>query len=220
MRLLSEPLGLTLPLGPFNGSSIVEPSLEVIEQHLIPEAAVQTSIDLLERHGIDIWLFTNDNWYIRRDDDRYVAHEQRTIQFDPTTVDDFAPLAGKACKIVGASPDFALLERCEKELQAALGDAALAIRSQDYYLDVTPPGQNKGTFVQAMAKRLGIPTEAIATIGDMQNDLAMFRVSGLPIAMGNATDDVKKLAAHVTASNEDDGFAAAIDFILARNNAG
>ncbi|MGP9809997.1 Cof-type HAD-IIB family hydrolase [Rhodopseudomonas sp. NSM] len=217
MRMFSDPLGITLPLGPFNGSSIVEPSLAVIEQHLIPAAAVKTSLDLLDRYGIDAWIFTNDNWYIRRDDGKYVPHEQRTIRFDPTRLDDFTPLADKACKIVGASPDFALLARCEKELQAALGDAALAIRSQDYYLDVTPPGQNKGTFVQAMAKRLGIPTDAIATLGDMQNDLAMFRVSGLPIAMGNATDDVKQLASHVTASNEDDGFAAAIDFILARN---
>ncbi|MBI5129221.1 MAG: HAD family phosphatase [Rhodopseudomonas palustris] len=217
MRMFSDPLGITLPLGPFNGSSIVEPSLAVIEQHLIPAAAVKTSLDLLDRYGIDVWIFTNDNWYIRRDDGKYVPHEQRTILFDPTQLDDFTPLIGQACKIVGASPDFALLERCEKELQAALGDAALAIRSQHYYLDVTPPGQNKGTFVQAMAKRLGIPTQAIATLGDMQNDLAMFKVSGLPIAMGNATDDVKRLAAHVTAPNDEDGFAAAIDFILARN---
>ena len=59
-------------------------------------------------------------------------------------------------------------------------------------LDVTPPGCNKGTFVQAMARRLGISPDAVATIGDMQNDLAMFRTSGISFAMGNATDDVKK----------------------------
>ena len=79
-------------------------------------------------------------------------------------------------------------------MQQALGAQATAIRSQSYYLDVTPPGQDKGTFVEAMAKRLGISTDAIATIGDMQNDLAMFKVSGLSVAMGNATDDVKKQA--------------------------
>ncbi|KPF96451.1 hydrolase [Rhodopseudomonas sp. AAP120] len=220
MRLFSDALGIILPMGPFNGSSIVDPSLAVIEQHLIPADAVAKSIALLDRYGIDIWIFTNDNWYIRRDDGKYVPHEQRTIQFDPTQIDDFAPLIGKACKIVGASPDFALLERCETELQAALGDSALAVRSQDYYLDVTPPGQSKGTFVQAMSKRLEIPADAIATLGDMQNDLPMFKVSGLPIAMGNATADVKKLAKHVTRTNEQDGFAAAIDFILARNAGG
>ena len=96
---------------------------------------------------------------------------------------------------------------------------ATAVRSQSYYLDVTPPGLDKGTFVQAMAKRLGISTDAIATIGDMQNDLAMFRVSGLSIAMGNATEDVKKVATHVTTTNEDEGFARAIEMILKENAA-
>jgi hydroxymethylpyrimidine pyrophosphatase-like HAD family hydrolase len=61
---------------------------------------------------------------------------------------------------------------------------------------------------------------AIATIGDMQNDLAMFRVSGVSIAMGNATDDVKDQATHVTASNEQDGFAEAMDMILKLNGGG
>jgi hydroxymethylpyrimidine pyrophosphatase-like HAD family hydrolase len=51
----------------------------------------------------------------------------------------------------------------------------------------------------------------------MHNDLAMFRTSGISIAMGNATDDVKKMATHVTTSNADEGFAGAIDVIL-RNN--
>ena len=63
-----------------------------------------------------------------------------------------------------------------------------------------------------MAQRLGIATDAIATIGDMANDLPMLRAAGLPIAMGNAPDDVKKEARHVTASNEDDGFAKAVDY--------
>jgi hydroxymethylpyrimidine pyrophosphatase-like HAD family hydrolase len=102
----------------------------------------------------------------------------------------------------------------------AVGKEATAVRSQSYYLDVTPPGCDKGTFVQAMAKRLGISTDAVATIGDIQNDLAMFRKSGLSIAIGNATDDVKKVTTRVTASNEDEGFAGAIEMILKNNEAG
>jgi hypothetical protein len=219
MRFLIEPLQITLPIGAFNGSCIVDPQLKPIEQHLIPPDAVRRALDLLNQFGVDIWLFTSDQWLTRNPDGEYVPHEKRAIQADPVIVKDFAPYLSAACKIVGASSDAALLQRCEAAMQQALGAEATAVRSQSYYLDVTPPGCDKGTFVGTMARRLAISTDAVATIGDMQNDLAMFRNSGISIAMGNATDDVKKVASHVTTSNEDEGFAGAIEMILKNNEA-
>jgi Cof subfamily protein (haloacid dehalogenase superfamily) len=219
MRFLIEPLQITLPVGAFNGSSIVDAQLNPIEQHLIPASAVQRAIDVLDEFGVDVWLFTNEQWLARSDDGAYIPLEKRTIKTDPAIVPDFTPYLSSACKLVGACADAALLQRCEAAMQKALGAQATAVRSQSYYLDVTPPGCDKGTFVQAMAKRLKISTGEVATIGDMQNDLAMFRTSGISIAMGNATDDVKKLATHVTTSNHDEGFAGAIDVVLKHNEA-
>jgi Cof subfamily protein (haloacid dehalogenase superfamily) len=218
MRFLIEPLGITLPVGPFNGSSIVDAQLNPIEQHLIPASVAQNSLDVLNEFGVDIWLFTNDKWLTRNGDGEYVPHEKLAIRADPTIVKDFTPYLSAACKIVGASSDAAMLQRCEIAMLKAVGTQATAVRSQTYYLDVTPPGCDKGTFVQAMAKRQGISTDAVATIGDMQNDLAMFKTSGLSIAMGNATDDVKQQATRITTSNEDEGFAGAIEIVL-KNNA-
>src|SRR5437868_2695849 len=211
MRFLIEPLAITLPVGAFNGSCIVDPQLNVIEQHLIPASAAQQSLDVLNEFGVDIWLFTNDAWLTRNGDGEYVPNEKRAIRADPTIVGDFSRYVSRACKIVGASSDPKLLLRCQAAIQQAVGAQATAVQSQSYYLDVTPPGHDKGTFVEAMAKRLGISTEAVAAIGDMQNDLAMFKKSGLSIAMGNATDDVKKQATEETASNEEEGFAKAIE---------
>jgi Cof subfamily protein (haloacid dehalogenase superfamily) len=218
MRFLIEPLQITLPLGAFNGSCIVDPQLKLIEQHLIPASAAQRSLDVLNEFGADIWLFTSDLWLTRNSNGEYVPHEKRAIRADPTIVPDFAPYLASACKIVGASSDAAMLQRCELAMQKALGTQATAVRSQSYYLDVTPPGCNKGTFVRTIARRLAISTDAVATIGDMQNDLPMFRTSAISFAMGNATDDVKKAATHVTASNEDDGFAKAMEMILKIND--
>ncbi len=214
MRFLVEPLGITLPIGAFNGSCIVDPALKPVEQHLIPEAAARQAVDILSKFGAEIWLFTSDLWLARDPNGGYVPHEKRAIRADPTIVDDFTPYLSKACKIVGASTDAAGLERCETAMQQALGAQATAIRSQSYYLDITPPAVNKGTFVRTIAKRVGVSTDVVATIGDMQNDLAMFRVSGTSFAMGNATDDVKQQATHVTASNEEEGFAKAMEMIL------
>jgi Cof subfamily protein (haloacid dehalogenase superfamily) len=214
MGFLIEPLGIRLPIGAFNGSSIVDPQLKPIEQHLIAPAVAQRSLDVLNEFGVEIWLFTNDRWYARDSDGEYVPGEKRAIKADPTAVADFTPHLSGACKIVGASSDAALLARCEAAMQQAVGTEATAVRSQTYYLDVTPAGHDKGTFVDAMARRLEISADAIATIGDMHNDLPMFAMSGVSFAMGNAADDVKQRATHVTDTNERDGFARAIETIL------
>jgi Cof subfamily protein (haloacid dehalogenase superfamily) len=214
MGFLIAPLAITLPVGAFNGSSIVDAQLKPLEQHLIAPAVAQRSLDVLNEFGVDIWLFSNERWYTKNPDGEYVPHEKRAIKADPTIISDFTPHLSEACKIVGASSDAALLARCEAAMQHALGAEATAVRSQTYYLDVTPPGHDKGTFVGNIARRLGISTDAVATIGDMQNDLPMFARSGISFAMGNATDDVKKRATHVTDSNERDGFARAMETIL------
>ena len=214
MGFLIAPLALTLPIGSFNGSSIVDAQLKPIEQHLIAPGVAQRSIDVLDEFGVDIWLFSNDRWYTRNPEGEYIPNEMRAIKADPTMIADFTPHLGEACKIVGASSDAALLARCEAAMKQAVGAEATAVRSQSYYLDVTPAGHDKGTFVENIAKRLGISTGAVATIGDMQNDLPMFAKSGMSFAMGNATDDVKKCATHVTDTNERDGFARAMETVL------
>ena len=90
-----------------------------------------------------------------------------------------------------------------------------AARSQPYYLDVTHPEANKGDVVRRLSKEMNIPASQIATIGDMPNDVLMFALSGLSIAMGNASPDVQRAARRVTDTNEHDGFALAVEkFIL------
>src|SRR3984893_3061571 len=91
MRFLIEPLAITLPIGPFNGSSIVDPQLHPIEQHLIPPAAAQRSIDIMNEYGADIWLFTNDLWITRNPDGEYVPHEKLAIRAETNIVTDFTP---------------------------------------------------------------------------------------------------------------------------------
>jgi Cof subfamily protein (haloacid dehalogenase superfamily) len=191
--------------------------MQVLSRTAIPLEASRIALKVLSDFGIDIWVFTNTDWLISRDDGILVPHERNTIRFDPRVVQDFSPHLANACKIVGASGDAERLEECENVMRSRLGPMATAARSQSYYLDITPPDQNKGVFVSAMARRLGMDPETIATIGDMTNDVPMFRASGYSVAMGNATDEVRAAAKHVTASNNDEGFAAAIDHLLANN---
>ncbi|MBO0712532.1 MAG: HAD hydrolase family protein, partial [Acetobacteraceae bacterium] len=95
------------------------------------------------------------------------------------------------------------------------GQRATANRSQPYYLDVTHRDANKGVVVAYLSAHLAVPAEEIATIGDQPNDVLMFKRSGLSIAMGNASDQVKSQAKVTTDSYNDEGFAKAIErFVL------
>jgi len=129
-------------------------------------------------------------------------------------------------KIVGVSDDLEAVAKCEGAVRAQFANAVhsgqsnperephpqvSAARSQPYYVDVTHPDANKGAVVMTLAQMLGIPVEQIATIGDMPNDTTMFARSGISIAMGQSSDEVKKAATYVTTSSEEEGFANAID---------
>jgi Cof subfamily protein (haloacid dehalogenase superfamily) len=211
LRMLIDPLALALPIGAFNGGAMIKPTLEVIEQRLVPEPAARRSIEVLAQFDTDVWVFTADLWIARNAAGDYVPRERRTLQAEPTVVADFTPYFARATKIVGSSRDFAKLAACEEAMRGALGAQASVSRSQAYYLDVTPPNVDKGTFVMAMSQRLGVPAAEIAVLGDGENDLAMFRKAGVSIAMGNASEEVKRQATYVTKSNAEDGFAAAIE---------
>ena len=97
----------------------------------------------------------------------------------------------------------------------ALGDQLSVARSQPYYVDVTHPRANNGDVARFLSARYGILEEEIATIGDMPNDVLMFAHSGLSVAMGNAHREVQRAARQVTTSNDEEGFANAVErFIL------
>jgi Cof subfamily protein (haloacid dehalogenase superfamily) len=216
MRMLIEPLALDGAIAGFNGGVFVNPDLSVIESHTLDFAAAKEALNLILDQGLDVWVYTEEEWLIRNPAAPHVAREAWTVKFDPKVVTSFTEAyLAHAVKIVGVSDDRDLVAACEKAARDKLGDRASAARSQPYYLDVTHPEANKGTVVTTLSKLLNIAPERIATIGDMPNDVLMFRKSGFSIAMGNASDEVKAQASAVTDSNENDGFAKAVrKFVL------
>jgi Cof subfamily protein (haloacid dehalogenase superfamily) len=210
-------LELRTPIAEFNGGLFVKPDMTALEQHVLAPEAATRAHDIIRSSGLDVWVYSGNDWYVRNPSAPHVAREQRTVKFAPTVVEDFEKPLESAVKIVGVSDDLDLVARCEKTVQDALGARASATRSQPFYLDVTNPDANKGTVVTTLSKMLSVPMEEITTIGDMPNDVLMFRKSGLSIAMGNASAEVQEQANLVTASYADEGFAKAMErFILHR----
>jgi Cof subfamily protein (haloacid dehalogenase superfamily) len=215
MSMLVEPLSLATPLAAFNGGLVVEPEMEVLEERAVPAALVGRTIELLESFELSVWIYRGESWLVRDADGPHVVHESRTVRFEPTVVESFDEIEGGVAKVVGVSDDHDAVAAAANAAHDELGDHVAASRSQPYYLDVTHPQANKGGVVRFLSERYEIATDEIATIGDMPNDVLMFALSGLSIAMGNADREVQRAARRITATNDDDGFAHAVErFIL------
>lgn len=217
MRMLVEPLGLTMPMAAFNGGVILLPDMSILDELLLPDYMLPALVDMIQSHGLDVWLFRSTEWFVRSRNAPRVDRETSNIKCPPVVVESFDGVLTGIVKIVGVSEDHARVAACEAEMQKQFGTFVSAARSQPHYLDVTHPSANKGAVVERLSRYLNVPTSRIVTLGDQLNDVLMFKKSGVSIAMGNASDEVKQHATFVTTSFSDEGFANAVEqFVLPR----
>ena len=217
VRMLIQSLPHLRFIAGFNGAVVVNRDLALFKENLLPAETAKDVLRIILEHGIDAWLYTDKDWFIRDREAYRVDPEEKTVQFPPKVTPTFDGLFDRVAKIVGVSQNYETVARCEKNVQERFGASVSAARSQPYYLDVTHPNANKGQVVLMASDFFAVPTQEIATLGDMANDVTMFKKSGMSIAMGNASREVQSAATHVTASNQEEGFARAVeDFILPR----
>src|SRR5438067_5167939 len=223
MQMLIEPLALTTPIAAFNGGLFVRRDLSVLEQRVLQVDIIEPVMRMMKEHRLDTWIYRGTEWFVQERHGPHVDREEWTVKFPPTVVADFTGLTNDVAKLVGVSDDLEAVRLCEQAVQERFSgevharesnpqrephSLVSAARSQPYYLDVTHPDANKGAVVLSLSKMLGIAPAEIATIGDMPNDVSMFRQSGVSIAMGQSGDEVKSAATYVTTSSEEEGFAS------------
>jgi Cof subfamily protein (haloacid dehalogenase superfamily) len=211
---LAHALGLTAPLGAFNGGTLVMPSGDILSARHLSAEASRKAYAIVRASGASLWAFADGKWFADDGDNPHVSHEKKAAMVDPVLDGDWESLHGRIDKIVGVSDDQRLIARLEADNKAALGDTAEVSCSQTYYCDITHPLANKGDGIVALCAAIGVPLEETVAIGDMPNDIPMLKRAGMAIAMGQAPVAVTAEADWVSASNDEDGVAKAIDRIL------
>lgn len=211
---IAKRVGLDCALGAFNGGTIFRTDGTVLAAyHMVPEVAKMT-LDLIDVPCVTPWLFADAKWYAKTLEGQHVPREIKSAGVNPIIVGDFGALLARVDKIVAVSDDHERLAAIASIVADALGSRATVSRSQPYYLDITAPRANKGDGVIALAETFTVPLDQVAVLGDQNNDLPMFAVAGLSVAMGQAPINVRLAADHVAQSNDDDGVADAINHII------
>jgi hypothetical protein len=203
-------LGVTLPFAAFNGGEIVAADGSILTARHLDADVTRAALQLIASRGLHPWVFADNTWLLQDLDSPNIERERRAVGFEPEIVTDFDAVIDRVGKIVVSSNDAAALDRIEADLRQALAGSANVERSQPYYVDVTHPLANKGDAVKAIAVEAGADLARTIVIGDMTNDVAMFRVAGFAIAMGQAPGAV-------TSANTEEGFAKAVaELVLPR----
>lgn len=209
----AKKLNLSEPFAAFNGGVIQKPDGETLIKHTLSRDICESAFAITERFGVELWVYCDHEWHVGQVTP-FVEREQNTIGFKAVVESDLRDMFGMAAKLVIVG-DPTLIAQAEPIALADFGTKVSATKSKPRFLDITAKEAHKGTVVMQLAKIIGIPTAEIAVIGDGLNDVSMFEHAGFSIAMGQADYAVKRAANVVTNSNNDEGFAFAMEkFIL------
>ena len=85
------------------------------------------------------------------------------------------------------------------------------VKSTPYFCEIGSCDAKKSAGVEFLANEWGIKKEEILTIGDQDNDIELLKSGGVPVAMGNASEELKKYACYITDTVENDGFVKAVE---------
>lgn len=217
------PLAKTLELGNYGGFVLSYNGCQIIkaqngeilfERRINPEMLPYLE-KKARKNGFAIFTYHNDTLITDSPDNEYIKNEAllnnlKIIKEDEfSTAIDFAP-----CKCMLVSDKEETLIELEQHWEKRLAGTLDAFRSEPYFLEVVPCGVNKANTLGALLEHLEVTREEAIAVGDGVCDVTMLQLAGMGIAMGHSQDSVKVCADYVTASNEEDGVALAVEKLI------
>lgn len=200
----------------YNGCQIIRASNGEIlfERRINPELlpyvekkAHKHGFALMTYHDDCLVTDTPDNVHIT--DEAQLNHLKLIYEESFSTAIDFAP-----CKCTLVSDDTEALDALAAHWAKRLSGSLDVLRSEPFFLEVVPCGVDKANTVGALLDLLGMNSDEVMAIGDGVCDVTMLQMAGLGIAMGQAPDSVQACADRVTASNQEDGVAQAVEQLI------
>lgn len=218
-RLYAEQLGLDVPIITYNGAMIQEAiSRKILYRKVIPVELARELISFLSGAEVHFHMYRGDHVYVQKMNDWSAAYAEKTkVPVEEANLMEILKEEKEGIEkiIIFGSPEELAVWRTK--FSENFPRQLHLTSSKSYFLELNHPEVNKGNTLLTFAQGLGIKQEEIMAIGDSLNDIEMIRCAGLGVAMGNARQEVKEVADVVTASNQEDGVAKAIeDYVLLR----
>lgn len=208
---LMKELNISNPIICYSGALIMDGKTNILSNVTISISEVKRIFKLIKEMGIHVSLYKDDEWYVEKIDEW--AEQEGVITNMSPIIMSFTDLF-HLWEEEKSGPNKILCMAAPNELEALnakIKDNNLNIYfSKPTYLEMMPSNASKTSAIEVLCEKYGIQRSEVIAIGDNYNDINMIEFAGLGIAMGNAPDDVKQHADHITLSNDEDGVAEAI----------
>lgn len=212
-RVFYDALGLDTELIAYNGAMIVHPpTAAVLRDVSMPPALAQRVLGLVlaaEPEAV-VTFEKRDEWHTDpRGADIVTATGD--AGFTPDVVCDLWECVATPVTKMLVSKDPEALRRIEAALLQEGRDQITVTKCDDYLLQIGPAGASKAAALRECLRSRGLAPADLAAIGDAENDLPMFELAGLSMAVANAAESVKARASVVVPSNDEEGVVVAIE---------
>ncbi|MFC1901540.1 Cof-type HAD-IIB family hydrolase [Chloroflexota bacterium] len=200
----------------FDGALVCDPGTgEEIYAQPIDKPVVKQMIEFAHRHDIDLELFSTTHYFAERETWSTETH-RHFFGIEPN-IGDFTGIWEQEIIIKGELVVNTPLENDKsKSFGSHFADIVnfSRVKVPTYpdviFVNILAPDTSKGKALEVLSAHLGISLAKVVAIGDGRNDISLLSAAGLGIAMGNAHDEVKKVADHITLHVDEHGLAAAI----------
>ena len=203
----------------YNGGHIEECATgQVLVEKTLDEELLPQLVTYQRESGLALMTYHDDTIYTEQPQNAYVKISSRNNKMRIQGVEDFVhdtPRPINKCLMVG---DSSLIPQWEKHMATEMGNRMHILHSTPYFIELLPPGIDKGTALTTVLEHYGMNRSQLIAFGDSHNDIDMLRQAGIGVAMGNAEDEVKAAADHITLSNEEDGIAVFLNQFAAHNS--
>lgn len=200
-----------------SGAVVCHPDGRVVYASEFPGESYETQVAMARSSGLAFEVYTATDCFVERHTALTLGHEE-AIGLSTVVVPDLLFIEGPVIRVQWIVPwdiwpPYEAAIRADKRLEVSV--ARHPDLPQACFTSVTARGISKASAAATLAQHYGLNLSETAMIGDGDNDIGVLGVVGLPIAMGNATDAVKAVAAHIVGDVDEGGFTEAVAYALA-----
>jgi Cof subfamily protein (haloacid dehalogenase superfamily) len=205
---VSKELGLNLPVICCHGALTKDfGANKTLESIPVPLEYAKTMVEFAEREGLAIAIYVEEAFYRLQGSQIYMDDMRGPGWHEAPSLSEILSGAPTFIRFLG--------EESVRRMQREFGDLPLSFRYETWndFVEcaVLNRDASKKNALARLAADFGIPAEHVLAIGDSRNDIPMLRWAGIGVAMGNALPEVRQSVRYVTAPNDQDGVARAIE---------